>query len=190
MSKEKSLEKIKQIVKEIGIARMGLLIFAGVVLLLFSMPEKQTETVSEEKEADYINEETEAYVENLEERLTNALTMVEGIGQVQVMITLKNKGENVVLKDNPYNKSSTIEKDSQGGTRENEEIADEESTVLQKMESGNEVPYVTKKIQPQVEGVVVIAKGAGNSRVEKDINDAVVALFAVPSHKIKVMKMK
>ena len=93
MSKEKSLEKIKQIVKEIGIARMGLLIFAGVVLLLFSMPEKQTETVSEEKEADYINEETEAYVENLEERLTNALTMVEGIGQVQVMITLKNKGE-------------------------------------------------------------------------------------------------
>lgn len=190
MSKEQGLEKIKQIGKEIGIVRMGLLILAGIVLLLFSMPQKQPERIIGEKEVDCEKEETQVYVKNLEERLTKVLAMVDGIGQVQVMITLKNTGENVVLKDNPYNKSSTLEKDSQGGTRENEEIADEESTVLQKMESGNEVPYVTKKIQPQVEGVVVIAKGAGNSRVEKDINDAVVALFAVPSHKIKVMKMK
>ena len=42
----------------------------------------------------------------------------------------------------------------------------------------------------QSEGVVVIAEGAAQKQIEAEINDAVVALFSVPSHKIKVMKMK
>ena len=36
----------------------------------------------------------------------------------------------------------------------------------------------------------MIAEGAAQKQIEAEINDAVVALFSVPSHKIKVMKMK
>ena len=42
---------------------------------------------------------------------------------------------------------------------------------------------------PQVEGVVIVAEGVGNSVVERNIQQAVMALFPVEAHKIKIMKM-
>ena len=82
------------------------------------------------------------------------------------------------------------EEDSTGATRESKETTSEEGTILEKQQDGSESPYITKELQPEIEGVVVIAEGAAQKQIEAEINDAVVALFSVPSHKIKVMKMK
>ena len=38
-------------------------------------------------------------------------------------------------------------------------------------------------------GVLVLAQGADSAVVKKDITDAVMALFGLEAHKIKVMKM-
>ena len=43
---------------------------------------------------------------------------------------------------------------------------------------------------PQVEGVVIVAEGVGNSVVERNIQQAVMALFQVDAHRIRIMKMK
>ena len=40
-----------------------------------------------------------------------------------------------------------------------------------------------------MEGVVIVAEGVGNSVVERNIQQAVMALFPVEAHKIKIMKM-
>ncbi|MFR1159532.1 MAG: hypothetical protein ACLSD7_11495 [Coprococcus phoceensis] len=53
---------------------------------------------------------------------------------------------------------------------------------------GEQTPYVTKEVNPKVEGVVVIAEGGGNAVVIKNITEAIQALFDVDTHKIKVMK--
>lgn len=42
----------------------------------------------------------------------------------------------------------------------------------------------------QVTGVLIAAQGADNSVVSRNIVEAVMALFQVEAHKIKVMKMK
>ena len=41
----------------------------------------------------------------------------------------------------------------------------------------------------KVEGVVVVAEGAGSATVDKNILDVVMALFDVEVHKIKIVKM-
>ena len=181
--------------KKIGVIRLGLLIVAGLVLLIASFDGKeehktqtQINTQNEEKQSG--EQQLNTYIENMETRLTNVLSQVDGIGKVQVMITAKATQEKVVLKDAPYKKTTVKEEDSTGATRESKETTSEEGTILGKQQDGSESPYITKELQPEIEGVVVIAEGAAQKQIEAEINDAVVALFSVPSHKIKVMKMK
>lgn len=181
--------------KKIGVIRLGLLIVAGLVLLIASFDGKeehktqtQINTQNEGKQSE--EQQLNTYIENMETRLTNVLSQVDGIGKVQVMITAKATQEKVVLKDAPYKKTTVKEEDSTGATRESKETTSEEGTILEKQQDGSESPYITKELQPEIEGVVVIAEGAAQKQIEAEINDAVVALFSVPSHKIKVMKMK
>lgn len=180
--------------KKVGVMRLALLIIAGVLLLLSSFggqenkkEEKKSETKQLEQSEEY---QLNTYIENMESRLTNVLSQVDGIGKVQVMITAKSTQEKVILKDVPYKKSTVKEQDGSGTTKESTEMTGEEGTVLEKQQDGSENPYITKEIQPEIEGVIVIAQGAEEKRIQAEINDAVVALFSVPSHKIKVMKMK
>ncbi|MBQ1394401.1 MAG: stage III sporulation protein AG [Lachnospiraceae bacterium] len=180
--------------KKVGVMRLALLIIAGVLLLLSSFggqENKKEEKKSETKQLEQLEEyQLNTYIENMESRLTNVLSQVDGIGKVQVMITAKSTQEKVVLKDVPYKKSTVKEQDGSGTTKESTEMTGEEGTVLEKQQDGSENPYITKEIQPEIEGVIVIAQGAEEKRIQAEINDAVVALFSVPSHKIKVMKMK
>ena len=59
---------------------------------------------------------------------------------------------------------------------------EEKSTVLT-----SEVPYLTKELTPEVEGVVVVLSGAEGNAVLA-ITEAVQALFDVPAHKVKIIK--
>ncbi len=61
--------------------------------------------------------------------------------------------------------------------------------ILEKMEGvGNTKIMITYQDSRTVEGVVVIADGAGNAAIAKNITDVVQALFDVDSHRIKVIK--
>ena len=54
-----------------------------------------------------------------------------------------------------------------------------------------ELPFQIKYkeiTEPEVEGVIVAAEGGNNAKTAADITDAVVALFGIEVHKIKVMK--
>ena len=47
-----------------------------------------------------------------------------------------------------------------------------------------------KEVEPEVEGVVVVAQGGGSDIVNQNIVDAVSVLFHISSYKIKVLKME
>ena len=49
-------------------------------------------------------------------------------------------------------------------------------------------PYVIQERVPEVEGVLVLADGAGSATVKAQIAEAVQALFPVEAHKIRVLK--
>ena len=195
------MEKKKLDIKEIGMEKLVVIFLCCVFLLLLSMPQKSEETAAEsgleskqssysQKSGEDSSDSTKEYEERMEQRLKEILQKVHGIGAVEVMITIKASKEKVTLKDSPYSEEKVKEKDSTGGIRESQNRKSEEETVLIDGDGNTSVPYVLKEVEPEIEGVLVLAENGSNSALKTEIMEAVQVLFDVPSHKIKVMKMQ
>lgn len=126
------------------------------------------------------------YAGLLEKKLCELLSSVEGVGQAEVMITLKTSEEAVFQVDESVSENRLSESDSGGGNRETEENRTEKSTVVIGSSGGEAL--MVRQIMPQIEGVVVICEGGDVPAVKSEICEAVGALFDVPAHKIKVLK--
>lgn len=194
------MDKKKISLKEIGLPKLVLIFTAGILLILLSVPgaffkgskENRKSTVNhivQENEGNMTSQDANTYVTELEQKLKSILKKVNGIGDVEVMITLKGSSEQITLKDSPYTQEGLNEIDGEGGSRTNNSIKREESTVLVINEDGKTVPYIIKELEPEVDGVLVVAEGGDDARVMKDIMEAAEVLFSIPVHKVKVMKM-
>ena len=182
--------KLEQIKKEQWI----LLLLVGILILTAVVPaenrkavyDKDYETITktEENEKDTMQEEWGNY----EEKLEYILGQLDGAGQVKVMITKSASMETMVEKDQPYTIQMNQGKEEDGSKSQQENR--EETTVFEKDSQGNEKPYITKTLAPQIEGVLVLAQGGDNAVVARNITEAVMALFGIEAHKIKVMKME
>ncbi len=187
-----------------------ILVLTGILLIIIALPTKKEEEPKKDASGQTNNQtfeydtkdngqmqnstatKTDAdalYTAQMEERLTEALSQVAGVGEVQVMITLKASSELVVEKEQPVRRSSTNESDAVGGNRSISEVTSEESVVYRSDGSASE-PYVVKTLSPRIEGVLVIAQGAGNGNVSRTIVEIAQALFDVEAHKVKVVRMQ
>jgi stage III sporulation protein AG len=186
-----------------------IIILTGVLLCVIALPVKKTETKSHisdmvsdtmEGKEDTSAEDADGkslsdgqqsdYVSYWEEKLEDALSCVEGAGEVRVLITLKESEEKIVEKDGPEQTSDTVEQDAAGGSRTTKESSLEKTTIYTTDESGSSIPYVVKTVSPTVEGVVVIAQGGDQLAVRQNIIEAIQVLFDVDMNKITVVKMK
>ncbi len=195
------MEKKKISLKDIGVPKLIMMFTAGVLLILLTFPglfgaEKKekdkkiaTESTDWQNGTNTTSYDSNTYISELEGRLENILRKVNGIGEVEVMITLRTSGEQIPLKDVPYTQEGLNEVDGEGGSRTNNRIQKEESTVLVIGEDGNSQPYILQEREPEVEGILVIAEGGDNVLIIKDIMEAAEVLFNIPAHKVKVMKM-
>ncbi len=195
------MEKKKLTLKEIGKDKIIIIFCTGVFLLILSMPSFQknenetskvntTTTKTNQTSVGNASSDNSKYIEWTENRLADTLSQVDGIGQIKVMITLKESSEKIALKDAPYSQDNSSENDGSDGSRISSSETKEDKTVMISVGSGESTPYIIKEIEPEVEGVLVLAEGATNSEIITEIVDAVQVLFDVPAHKIKVMKME
>lgn len=170
----------------IGIFCIGLLI----VLLFDEQKEVEETPKSITPNTGYKDEINESltYGDAIEKRLELEFSKIEGVGQVEVMVTMRTKGEIILNKDMPYNTTSTIEEDDAGGTRESNEIQQQQATVLTKKSDGSEEPMVVKELLPEVNGILIIAEGGDNPIVKNNLINASKVLLDLPAHKIEVMK--
>lgn len=128
------------------------------------------------------------YEQELEERVRDILRHVDGVGEVDVMITLRSSKEKVIHVDKDTSRSSTEEKDSAGGTRTALTENIKESALLSGGAGTVSDPVVEKELLPEIAGIVISAQGGGSAQVKAEISEAMVALFGIPAHKIKVLK--
>ncbi len=158
--------------------------------VLFAVKNKDAEDSSDEGEGPVPGqEELSAYRNSMERALEEVLASMEGAGKVKVMITLKTSGEAIVEKDFTTESSLSEEADSQGGSRSQSQSGRSAETVYTSGSKGSSAPYVKQIVCPRIEGVVVCAQGGGNQSVNKNITEAIQALFGIEAHKIKVIKM-
>lgn len=174
------MEEVKKVIQKAGPFRIGAVVLCGILLLLISCGDSlfgageggSTDSPSATPAAEE-RETSGQYKERMENELAELLKKVEGVENVQVMLTLKASNEKVTLKDNT-----------------NRGNGSEEETVLIEDSDRNSSPYVIQEKEPEIEGVVVVCSRGDDSVIKREITEAVGALFQIESHKIKVMKGK
>lgn len=159
-----------------------ILILVGVLLMVIAIPTadsgeqegtREQEDLETAGDADSHGEEDsrKEYRLALEQELSELLSRMEGVGKVEVMITLENSGQkqldkNVESSDSSYSSETVIYENDDG-----------------------EAPYIVDSYMPNVAGVVVVAQGGENPVVASRILDAVQSLFGLEAHKITIVKM-
>lgn len=189
MKMQDFMQKIKE--KKLKRSDWLILILAGILILIIALPTDTKEKEQAEEAKENISKENntmEASKDEIERKLEDILEKIDGAGDVKVMITYQDSGTQVVEKDKNISENSLEESDSTGGVRSTKEQQLQESTVYEEADAGN-TPFVSKELLPKVEGILIVASGGDNQKVKQNISEAVLALFQVEAHRIKIVKM-
>ena len=189
MKMQDFMQKIKE--KKLKRSDWLILVLAGILILIIALPTDTKEKKQAEEAKENISKENntmEASKDEIERKLEDILEKIGGAGDVKVMITYQDSGTQVVEKDKNTSENSLEESDSTGGVRSTKEQQLQESTVYEEADAGN-TPFVSKELLPKVEGILIVASGGDNQKVKQNISEAVLALFQVEAHRIKIVKM-
>lgn len=165
---------------------------AGLLLLVIAAPVKQKEQKKTQEEVTVQSQKpTEDQIrQSYEKQLESVLSQVEGVGTVQVAVAMESTGKKQVEKDSPEDTSTSSEKGDSGTERTSQTVTTGETTVYEDTGDGGQTPYISSSTYPEIRGVIVVAQGGGNPVIVQQIQEAVMALFHVEAHEIKVLKMK
>lgn len=130
-----------------------------------------------------IIEENTSQNSDLEQKLKKILSNISGVGEVEVLITYSQTSVVNPIYNEDYGESVT-EEDTSGGKRKVSSTTNKKEVVS----SNNDV--ITQSVtSPQIQGAVVIAKGAGDANVKANIIQAVEAATGLSTYKIQVFEM-
>lgn len=149
-----------------------IVILAGIVLLLWPAGGER-ETVQEDDTG--IAGPQEGFdLEALEEKLSSALSQVEGAGRVTVVLTVKNGMEQVLASD----RSTSVSE--RGSTVDDQ-------TVIISTGKGEEAVLLTQKY-PTFQGALVVCQGGDDAAIRLALTQAVAALTGLGADRITVCK--
>lgn len=194
MDKKKLISEFKKLLDDKKITNILTiaLVIAFIILALnvfypdMFKEEEIKSTLSEEVETNTIKEE---YEEAQKEELKSILESMYGVGKVKVMISFKSGESKVLAYDSSKQIVSTEEKDTEGGTRVSNQTNDG-STVVMTNEGGDNEPFIVETYKPKIEGIMILAEGASDSRIKYDIQKAVSSLYGLSAEKVNVYPMK
>ncbi len=84
----------------------------------------------------------------------------------------------------------TSQEDSQGGKQDSKTAVQRKRLYIRRTVREIRRRMLFSETTPEIRGVVVVAQGGNDPVIVQQIQEAVMALFHVDAHKIKVMKMK
>lgn len=169
----------------------------GIILLVVSgnFFENKTEDVPllveelTQSSVETLREVTNTHEGILEARLEETFKHVEGVGDVKVMLTLTHGKEIIVAEDMIFNESTTNETDSSGGIRQVTNTSIDSNKIIMSNPGGENQPLILKEMEPQVEGVIIIAEGGGNVFVREALINATRTVLGIEPHKVQVLQM-
>ena len=125
----------------------------------------------------------------LELKLEEILSKIQGVGEVNVFINYSESSEIIPMYNENTKISNTQEEDTSGGTRTIEE-SDSQKEIIYEENDGEKTPITQKVVEPKIEGAIITAQGAGNADVKSSIIQAVEAVTGLATHKIQVFEME
>ncbi|MCL1872693.1 MAG: hypothetical protein FWF85_01075 [Clostridiales bacterium] len=104
----------------------------------------------------------------LEQKLEEILSKIKGAGEVRVLITFKQSASSEYAYNQEESKNGQDERQSR------------------ELVTGSGGPYLLYQEAPGVQGVLVVAAGAGDTVVRQQLFQAVAGILDVPAHRIVI----
>ncbi|MDN5326860.1 MAG: stage sporulation protein [Moorella sp. (in: firmicutes)] len=132
-----------------------------------------------------------ATAREMADQLQETLTKIAGAGRVSVTVSLQSSPLKEFATNTKTTKHSVEEKDQGGGTRVTTDSNEDATLVMARngQGSGGEAPVVSRESKPEVQGVVVVAEGAGDALVKLRLSQAVETLWGLAPHQVQVLPM-
>lgn len=155
-----------------------LVILVGAVLLLLPPLWEKDGAGEGETETQIRQEEGGAdSVDSLECRLEESLSQIQGVGEADVILTVKSGPQKILAQDS---ETSVSERGTEASV----------SAVILSRGSGEEDTVVVQQLSPQYQGALVICSGGDDPEVRLQLVEAVSALTGLGADKISVCKGK
>lgn len=162
---------IKNIIKKLNSGHNAYLIVIILVGVFFMIIPSTNENKKE-----IIKDETLSI--NYEDDLEEILSQISGVGDAKVMLTYSSSFEKSIAYEKNLN-----ENEKKDGDSVINETSSQNNVVL-----SNGEPFVIKEIYPEIQGVIVVSKGADDILVKQNIIDAVTTALNIAPHKVCVVK--
>lgn len=117
------------------------------------------------------------YAEFIEEKLEDVLSNIKDAGKVNVMVSLESSNEKI------YATSTEEKKNTVSGGTTTTSVSEPIIITSQ----GSSSPIIIKEYMPKINGIIVVAQGAGNISVRMELLKAVQAIVDVPTTNISIL---
>lgn len=153
-----------------------LVVLAGAILLL--LPSTHAGEAAQARAEPEDGQDDLFAVETLERRLEQALSKIDGAGEVEVVLTLKSSARQILAQD------------SRSSSRETGDAETQIDTVVVSRGSGEEQTVALQQVSPEYQGALVVCSGGGDPAVQLRIVESVSALTGLGADRISVCKGK
>ena len=153
---------------------VALVALVGIALLLWPGGGDSGQTVERASP-----QQVSAVQAELQQEMEDILGRIQGVGEVQVLLTVESDGERQLAQDSELSYS--------GSTTAPEDYSRSAQTVL--VDAGNaETPVVTRTVYPTYRGALVVCQGGDRAEVKLAVTEAVAALTGLTADRITVAK--
>lgn len=180
-----------------GLQNLVIMLVAGIVLLLVSAyfantrgdgasGELMVESLEFEAVAVSSTLSQERYIS---QQMEEILSLVAGAGQVRVMLTLGSPAS-IYAQNTQASLSITTEEDGEGGVRNIDTETSSHTYVMVRQSDGSERPLRIQEVRPNIEGVIIVAEGAGDVAVRDALVRAAHTVLGIAVHRVQVFQMQ
>ncbi len=173
MNRQEMIDKIKDFTKKPAFPK--LLILAGILLMIVILFWDSSDHEGKAASASEVNSDfitSDAYAAELEKKLSEMLSVIEGVGKSKVLVNLTSTEEYVYAEEIKTGSGRT-----------------ENSYVI--VDGGSEKEALVKKLNnPQISGIVIVCEGGDDPRICEKVYKAVATSLDIPTNKIYVTEMK
>lgn len=168
---DKFILRVKNDRKLLFILLLGI---SGVILIVISSSESEDNTdIKNSVEMTSFNESV--YIAELEKKLSDMISLINGAGNSKVIITLECDYETVYAKDGSLSKD------------DNSTDEDSEYIIIDSEKKQNGL--LLKTVTPKVRGVAVVCEGGDNQYVRNAVTEMLTAVLDVGVNRISVSKL-
>ena len=171
------IERIRRLIQSSkGIRVIVLLGLSGMALILFSgmMPDRSSTEQNGNGNSQIAAMQADAYRAELETRLTALLRQMEGVGAVQVMVTLDGSAEQIYAEEVRISRGDHNEQ--------------KQSEYVIMRTGGDESALLSRTAYPAVQGAAILCAGGGHAAVRERVTKAAAALLGIPVSRVFVGK--